>query len=98
MSEVHFAQNMMKMIKSVLRIGSAHNKGGPADINIAQISHLLNFSDLKFWFIFIYEHSKPEKIDIQLWYIIFYKISSSKYKQRVCLHYGLYRSSPTNFF
>ncbi len=30
-------------VKSILRIGSAHNKGGPADINIAQISHLSNF-------------------------------------------------------
>ena len=56
-------------VKSVLRIGSAHNKGGPADINIAQISHLSNFSVIKLiiwfklWFIFIYEHSKPEKVD-----------------------------------
>ena len=32
-------------VKSILRIGSAHNKGGPTDINIAQISHLSNF----FW-------------------------------------------------
>jgi hypothetical protein len=31
-------------VKSVLRIGSAHNKGGPTDVNIAQtVSHLLNF-------------------------------------------------------
>ena len=49
-----------------MRIGSAHNKGGPADINIAQIPHLSNFSDIKLWFIFIYKHSKPEQIDIQL--------------------------------
>ncbi len=34
-------------VKSVLRIGSAHNKGGLADFNIAQISHLSNFSDIK---------------------------------------------------
>ena len=40
-------------VKSVLRIGSARNKGGPADINIVQISHLSNFSALKLWFIFI---------------------------------------------
>ncbi len=53
-------------VKSVLRIGSAHNKGGLADINIAQISHLSNFSDIKLWFILIYEHNKPEQIDIQL--------------------------------
>ena len=33
-------------VKSVLRISSAHNKGGPADINIAQILHLSNFFEL----------------------------------------------------
>ena len=50
----------------VLRIDSAHYKGGPADINIAQISRLSNFSDIKLWSIFIYQHSKPEQTDIQL--------------------------------
>ena len=40
-------------VKSVLRIGSAHNKGEPADINIAQISHLSNFSNIK---ILVYIH------------------------------------------
>ena len=29
-------------LQSVLRIGSAHNKGGPPNINIVQISHFLN--------------------------------------------------------
>ena len=52
--------------KSILHISSAHNKAGPADINIDQISHLSNFSVVKLWFISIYKHSKPEKIDIQL--------------------------------
>ena len=51
-------------VKSILCIGSAH-KGGPADINIAQIFHLSNFSEIKLWFILIYEHSKPEQTDIQ---------------------------------
>jgi hypothetical protein len=32
---------------SVLRISSARNEGGPADINIAQILHLSNFFELK---------------------------------------------------
>ncbi len=50
--------------KSVLRIGSAHNKEGPAYINIGQISHLSNFFDTKLWFILIYEHNKPEQVDI----------------------------------
>ncbi len=63
----HVLAEMIKdAVKSVLRIGSAHNKGGPADLNIAQISHLSNFSVIKLWFIFIYEHSKPQKIDIYL--------------------------------
>jgi hypothetical protein len=34
-------------VHSVLRISSAHNKGGPTDINIAQILHLSNFFELK---------------------------------------------------
>ena len=29
-------------LQSVLRIGSAHNKGGLSNINIVQISHFLN--------------------------------------------------------
>lgn len=32
-----------KAVKSILRISSAHNKGGPPDINIAQTSHLSNY-------------------------------------------------------
>ena len=34
-------------------------------MNTAQISHPSNISDIKLWFVFIYEHSKPEEIDIQ---------------------------------
>ena len=34
-------------VHSVLLISSAHNKGGPPDINIAQILHLSNFFELK---------------------------------------------------
>jgi hypothetical protein len=48
-------------VKSVLRISSAHNKVGPADINIAQILHLSNFFWIETEFIFIYKHSEPEK-------------------------------------
>ena len=33
---------IIKLLKSVLRIGSAHNKGGPPNINIVQISHFSN--------------------------------------------------------
>ena len=34
-------------VHSVLCISSAHNKGGPPHINIAQILHLSNFFELK---------------------------------------------------
>jgi hypothetical protein len=34
-------------VHSVLRISSAHNKGGPPEINIAQILYLSNFFELK---------------------------------------------------
>ncbi len=37
--------NVKDEVNSVLRVGSAHNKGETADINIAQILHLSNFSD-----------------------------------------------------
>ena len=42
-----FGQIIKDAVKSVLRIGSAHNKGGPTDINIAQILHLSNLFELK---------------------------------------------------
>jgi hypothetical protein len=46
---VIFAHHQLKMMSTsyVLRISSAHNKGGPPDINIAQILHLSNFFELK---------------------------------------------------
>ena len=59
-----FSGHQLDDVKSVQHNGLAHNKGGPADINIAQITHLSNFSDIKL----IYEHSKLEQIDIQLSY------------------------------
>ena len=62
---IKLLQKIKDEVKFVLRIGSANNKGGPADINISQILHLLNFSDIKLWFVFIYERSKPEQIDIR---------------------------------
>ena len=36
-------ENIKDHVKSVLRISSAPNKGGPTDITIAQILHLSNF-------------------------------------------------------
>ena len=58
-------------VHSVLRISSAHNKGGPPDINIAQILHLSNFFELKR---IVYIHLQVKRtrkvLDIQLVYHI----------------------------
>ncbi len=35
--------NIKVEVKSVLRIGSAHNKGGPSDLNIVEIPHFSDF-------------------------------------------------------
>ena len=48
-------------LQSVLRIGSAHNKGGPPNIKFRIFRTLF---ELKLWFTFIYKHSKPEKCQI----------------------------------
>jgi hypothetical protein len=40
-------------VKSVLRIGSAHNNARTSNVNIAQISNVSNFSEHKLNFIFI---------------------------------------------
>ena len=46
MIKIHSNVNVFKRVKeglqSVLRIGSAHNKGGPPNINIVQILHFSN--------------------------------------------------------
>jgi hypothetical protein len=46
--------NFKDDVHSVLRISSAHNKGGPPDINIAQILHLSNFFELKRTVVYIH--------------------------------------------
>ena len=58
-------------IHSVLRISSAHNKGGPPDINIAQILHLSNFFELKRTvYIHLQAWRTRKMLDIQLVYHI----------------------------
>ena len=47
-------KNVKDHVKSVLRISSGHNKGGPADINIGQILHLSNFFELKRTLVYIH--------------------------------------------
>ena len=79
MRELTFATLMFKVkdhVKSVLRISSAHNKGGPTDINIAQILHLSNFFELKRTLVYIHLQQRTIKVlDILLVCLI--------------LHYGL---------
>ena len=52
---IDISQSIKTMhVKSALRISSAHNKGGPTDINIAQILHLSNFFELKRTLLYIH--------------------------------------------
>ena len=39
---LNYVYKVKEGLQSVLRIGSAHNKGGPPIINIVQISHFPN--------------------------------------------------------
>ena len=71
-------------VKSVLRIGSARNKRGHS----CRCKNL-TFSELKLWFIFIYEHIANQNSVRFSVRIIFYKFRSSKCKKSVCLHYRL---------
>ena len=80
---------MLKVeVKSVLRIGSAHNNVRTSNLNIAQISNVSNFSEHKLYFIFrsIANQNGVRYSDSTSY---FKKYSSSKCKQTVCLHYGL---------
>jgi hypothetical protein len=56
-------------VTMVLRISSADNKGGPPDINIAQILHLSNFFELKRrLYIHLQAWRTRKVLDIQLVY------------------------------
>ena len=52
--EINTSHFIKDHVKSVLRISSAHNKGGPTDTNIAQILHLSNFFELKHTLVYIH--------------------------------------------
>ena len=77
------------MIKSVLRIGSAHNNVRTSNVNIAQISNVSNFLNINsFSYSFTsIENQNGVRYSDSTSY--FKKYSSSKCKQTVCLHYGL---------
>ena len=47
-------------VKSVLRIGSAHNKRGHADLKNVEIPHFSDFSEL-YSFMNIRTYNKPEQ-------------------------------------
>ncbi len=77
-------------VKSVLRIGFAHNKRGHADLKVVEIPHFSDFSELKLWFIFIYAQHIANQNSVRFSVsIISYKCRRSKCKQSVCLHYEL---------
>jgi hypothetical protein len=46
--------NFKDHVKSDLCLSSAHNKRGPADINIAQLLHVSNFFELKCTLVYIH--------------------------------------------
>ena len=65
-----FSSFLKDDVHSVLRICSAHNKGGPPNINIAQILHLSNFFELKRTVYINLQVQRTRKVlaDIQLVY------------------------------
>jgi hypothetical protein len=68
---VRIRSNIKDDVHPVLRISSAHNKGGPPDINIAQILHLSNFFELKHRvYIHLQAWRTRKVLDIQLVYHI----------------------------
>ena len=88
--QTHYKLKLKVEVKPFLRIGSAHNKGRPSDLNIVESPHFFTFSELKPWFIvMIYEHIANQNSVRFSVSIIFYIIRSPKCKQSVCLPYGL---------
>jgi hypothetical protein len=76
-------------VKSVLRIGSAHNNVRTSNVNVAQISNFrifLNINSISYSFRSIANQNGVRYSDSTSY---FKKYSSSKCKQTVCLHYGL---------
>jgi hypothetical protein len=65
-----FSSFLKDDVHSVLRFSSAHNKGGPPNINIAQILHLSNFFELKRTVYIHLQVQRTRKVlaDIQLVY------------------------------
>ena len=49
----HIFHEVKEGLQRLLRIGSAHNIGGLHDLEIAQISHVLNFFEHKLYLLFI---------------------------------------------
>ena len=91
------ACNIKVEVKSVLLISRFASvllitKQGPlaecSDLNIVEFRIFRTCSELKLWFIFIYEHIANKNSVRFSFSIIFYKFRSSKCTQSVCLHNG----------
>ena len=76
-------------VKSVLRIGSAHNNVRTSNVNIAQISNVSNFSEHKLYSYSFRSIANQNGVRYSDSTSYFKKYSNSKCKQTVCLHYGL---------
>ncbi len=60
-------KNIKVEVKSVLHIGSAHNKRGPSDLKIVEILYFLAFFRIEtLVYIHLRAYSKPEQLDFQL--------------------------------
>ena len=85
-SELH---DLKDTVKSVLRIGSAHNKRRLLDINIAKFRIFWTVSDLKLSFYSFTNITNQNSVRYSVSISYFTKYSSSRCKQSVCLHYEL---------
>ena len=85
-----FKKSIKGEVKSVQRIGSAHNNVRTSNVNIAPISNRFrifrNINSISYSFRSIANQNGVKYSDSTSY---FKKYSSSKCKQTVCLHYGL---------
>ena len=82
------SQNFLQFQHNFRLFFSAHNKERPSDLNIAKFRIFRTFSELKLWFIFIYENiANQNSVSFFSVTIIFYKFRGWKCKRSVCLRY-----------
>ena len=80
---------LISQFASVLLITKQGSLAECSDLNIVEFRIFRTFSELKLWFIFIYEHRANQNSVRFSVSIIFHKFRSSKCTQSVCLHHRL---------